>query len=155
MDKIYISPLAFTGSDSACIQAAVDEAVKTDIRVVVIPRKETPWVLEETVLLPGDVTVILDGAEVVSAGVAFQNTNADDPSTKSLGGEQYEIYIIGVNGAVLTGTGDAPQIYLSNVKGYRIAGLTFQGGDGLKLHYARYGKAQKLRFAGSACGAQK
>lgn len=152
MDKIYIPPLAFTGSDSACIQAAVDEAVKTDIRVVVIPRKETPWVLEETVLLPGDVTVILDGAEVVSAGVAFQNTNADDPSTKSLGGEQYEIYIIGVNGAVLTGTGDAPQIYLSNVKGYRIAGLTFQGGDGLKLHYARYGKAQKLRFAGSACG---
>lgn len=152
MDKIYISPLAFTGSDSACIQAAVNEAVKTDIRVVVIPKKDTPWELDQMILLPGDVTVILDGAEVVSAGVAFQNANADDLSTKALGGEQYEIYIIGVNGAALVGTGDAPQIYLSNVKGYRIAGLTFQNGGGLKLNYVRYGKVQKLRFEGSTYG---
>lgn len=152
MDKLYISPLDFAGSDSCRMQAAVNEAVKTDIRVVVIPRKDTPWVLDKTVLLPGDVTVIVNGATVESAGVAFQNTNADDPTTKALGGEQYEIYIIGTKGAVLKGTENKPQIYLSNVKGYRIAGLTFQGGAGLKLNYARYGKVQKLRFAGSAYG---
>ena len=152
MDKLYISPLDFAGSDSSRIQAAVNEAVKTDIRVVVIPRKNTPWVLEETVLLPGDVTVIVNGATVESTGVAFQNTNADDPTTKALGGEQYEIYIIGTKGAVLKGTENKPQIYLSNVKGYRIAGLIFQNGGGLKLNYARYGKVQKLRFNGSAYG---
>lgn len=152
MDKLYISPLAFAGTDSQRIQAAVNEAVKTDIRAVVIPQRETPWSLDETILLPGDVTVILDGAQVISAGIAFQNTNADDPDTKALGGEQYEIYIIGRRGAVLTATGDQPQIYLSNVKGYRIAGLTFRGGMGLKLHYARYGKVQKLSFADSAYG---
>lgn len=152
MDKIYISPLTFAGTDSQRIQAAVNEAVKTDIRVVVIPQKDTPWMLDETVLLPGDVTVILDGAAVHSAGVAFQNTNAEDPTTKALGGEQYEIYIIGTQGATLSGIGDKPQIYLSNVKGYRIAGLTFQNGGGLKLNYARYGKVQKLRFAGSTYG---
>ena len=152
MDKLYISPLEFSGSDSQRIQAAVDEAVNTDIRVVVIPWRETPWALAETIMLPGDVTVILDGAAVESAGIAFQNTNADDLTTKSLGGEQYEIYLIGRRGATLTGTGNAPQIYLSNVKGYRIAGLTFQNGGGLKLHYARYGKAQKLRFNDSGYG---
>lgn len=152
MDKIYISPLSFDGSDSARIQAAVDEAVNTDIRVVVIPQKDTPWVLDKPVLLPGDVTVVLDGATVQAAGIAFQNTNANDPSTKSLGGEQYEIYIIGRRGATLEGAADQPQIYLSNVKGYRIAGLTFRGGRGLKLHYARYGKVQKLTFANSAYG---
>ena len=151
MEKLYISPLDFAGSDSQKIQAAVLEAVKTDIRVVVIPQKETPWVLDETVLLPGDVTVIVDGATVESAGIAFQNTNADDPATKALGGEQYEIYIVGCNGATLKGA-EKPQIYLSNVKGYRIAGLTFQNGGGLKLHYARYGKVQQLRFAGSTYG---
>lgn len=152
MDKLYISPLAFEGSDYSRIQAAINEAVATDIRVVVIPKKETPWVLEQTVLLPGDVTVILNGADIHASCVAFQNANADDLSTKSLGGEQHEIYIIGRQGATLTATGDVPQIYLSNVKTYRIAGLTFAGGQGLKLHYARYGKVQKLRFTGSTYG---
>ena len=151
MEKLYISPLDFPGSDSERIQAAVNEAVKTDIRVVVIPQKDTPWALEKAIDLPGDVTVILDGATVESAGIAFQNSNAHDPATKALGGEQYEIYIIGRNGATLKGA-EKPQIYLSNVKGYRIAGLTFAGGMGLKLHYARYGKAQKLRFIGSTYG---
>ena len=152
MDKLYISPLAFEGSDSCRIQAAVNEAVATDLRVVVIPKKDTPWVLDQTVLLPGDITVILNGAAIETSCVAFQNANADDLSTKSLGGEQHEIYIIGRQGATLTATGDVPQIYLSNVKTYRIAGLTFAGGQGLKLHYARYGKVQALRFLGSTYG---
>ena len=151
MEKIYISPLEFAGSDSSRIQAAVEEAVRTDIRVVVIPKKDTPWVLDKAIDLPGDVTVILDGATVEAAGIAFQNSNAHDPSTKALGGEQYEIYIVGCNGATLKGA-EKPQIYLSNVKGYRIAGLTFAGGLGLQLNYARYGKVQKLGFAGSTYG---
>lgn len=152
MDNIYISPLAFAGSDSERIQSAVEEAVRTDIRVVVIPNKGAAWILDKPVLLPGDITVILDGATVLTDGIAFQNTNADDLSTKSLGGEQYEIYIIGLNGATVMGETDLPQIYLSNVKGYRIAGLHFFGGSGLKLHYARYGKVQKLRFENSTYG---
>lgn len=154
MNKIYISPLAFAGTDSARIQAAVDEAVRTDIRVVVIsPKPESnAWTLEETVLLPDNVTVILDTVTLRSTGIAFQNSNAADLSTKSLGGEQLDICIIGIRGATLTGSNGVPQIYLSNVKGYRIAGLTFWGGAGLKLHYARYGKVQKLCFIQSTYG---
>ena len=154
MNKIYISPLDFAGSDAQRIQAAIDEAAAKDIRVVLIPKKPdgSSWVLDKTIALPGDVTLILDGCAVESTGIAFQNSNAEDLSTKSLGGEQYEIYIIGIRGATLVGAENKPQIYLSNVKGYRIAGLTFQNGGGLKLHYARYGKVQKLRFLNSAYG---
>ena len=73
MDKIYISPLAFAGSDREKIQAAVEEAVRTDLRVIRIPQKDegAPWELDGPVLLPGDVTLILDGATVKSAGIAF------------------------------------------------------------------------------------
>jgi len=148
MDKLYISPLSFRGSDTWRIQAAVDQAAETDIRVVVIPRhpKNPYWNLERPIALPSDITVILDGAAIKSRDILFQNSNADDPSTKSLGGEQQEICLIGLGGAKLAGFGNQPQVYLSNVKNYRIAGLTFSGGRGLQLHFARYGTVQKLRF---------
>lgn len=154
MDKLYISPVDFKGSDSQRIQAAVDYAVETDIRVVVIPRhpKNLYWNLDRTIMLPSDITVILDGAGMKSQEVFFQNSNASDPSTKSLGGEQQEICLIGRRGAVLSGYSNLPQVLFSNVKNYRIAGLTFVGGRGLQLHFARYGTVQKLHFAHSKYG---
>ena len=73
MDKMYISPLAFKGTDAQRIQAAVDQAVETDIRVVVIPPKPRAvyWELDQTIRLPGDVTVILDGAAIKSRQIMF------------------------------------------------------------------------------------
>lgn len=155
MEKLFYSPVEFPGSnDTAAVQAAVNAAVATDIRVVVIPRKAdgAAWHLENTVYLPGDVTVVLDGATVRTDRIAFQNSNADDMTTKSLGGEQYQIYIVGRNDATIEAMGDEPQIYLSNVRGYRIAGLKFKGGAGVKLNFARHGKVQQLKFRGCEYG---
>ena len=155
MDKLFYSPVDFPGSsDTAAVQAAVDAAVATDIRVVVIPAKAdgSCWHLERTVYLPDEITVILDGAKVKTDRIAFQNIHADDPTTKSLGGEQHGIYIVGRNDATLEALGDEPQIFLSNVRGYRLAGLKFRGGAGVKLNYARHGKAQQLKFRDCAYG---
>ena len=149
MDKLFYSPCAFVGStDGTAIQAAVDAAVATDIRVVVIPAKAdgSAWHVEKTVYLPGDITVVLDGARLRCDRTAFINTNAEDPTTKSLGGEQYQIYIVGRNGAEIVTDYAEPQIYLSNIRGYRIAGITFRGGEGVKLNFARHGKVQNLKF---------
>jgi len=149
MEKLFYSPIEFLGSsDSAAIQAAVDAAVKTDIRVVVIPKKAdgSAWHMENTVYLPGDVTVVLDGATVKTDRIAFQNSKADDMTTKSLGGEQHQLFIVGRNGATIEAMGDEPQIYFSNVRGYRIAGITFKGGAGVVLNFARHGRVQKLKF---------
>lgn len=149
MEKLFYSPVEFLGStDDAAIQAAVNAAVATDIRVVVIPQKAdgSAWHLEKTVYLPGDITVVLDGATLNADRTAFINTNAEDPSTKSLGGEQYQIYIVGRNGATIATDYAEPQIYLSNIRGYRIAGITFRGGAGVKLNFCRHGKVQQLKF---------
>lgn len=149
MERLFYSVCEFAGSnDTAAVQAAVNAAVATDIRVVVIPQKAdgSAWHLENTVYLPGDVTVVLDGATVKTDRVAFQNTKADDMTTKCLGGEQYQIYIVGRNGATIEAMGTEPQIYLSNIRGYRIAGLKFVGGAGVVLNFARHGKVQQLKF---------
>ena len=149
MEKLFYSPCEFIGStDGAAIQAAVDAAVATDIRVVVIPAKAdgSAWHVEKTIYLPGDITVVLDGAKLQCDRTAFINTNAEDMSTKSLGGEQYQIYIVGRNGAEIATDYAEPQIYLSNIRGYRIAGITFRGGEGVKLNFTRHGKVQNLKF---------
>jgi len=155
MEKLFYSPCEFIGStDGAAIQAAVDAAVATDIRVVVIPAKAdgSAWHLEKTVYLPGDITVVLDGAKLQCDRTAFINTNAEDMTTKSLGGEQYQIYIVGRNGAQIATDYAEPQIYLSNIRGYRIAGITFRGGEGVKLNFTRFGKVQNLKFRDCAYG---
>ncbi len=149
MEKLFYSALEFAGhSDAAAIQAAVDAAVTTGIRVVVIPAKAdgSAWHLEKTVYLPGDITVVLDGTTLRTDRTAFINTHADDPSTKSLGGEQYQIYIVGRNGAEIVTDYAEPQLRLSNIRGYRIAGITFRGGAGVELNFARHGKVQHLKF---------
>ena len=153
-EKLYISPLDFAGNDAAAIQAAVDEAARTDIRAVVIPARAdgSAWQVDQTVLLPSHTTVILDGCTIRGSGAIFANSNAWREDTKSLGGEEHDLFLIGQNGARLEGTGDEPQIYLSNVKDFRIAGIVFAGGNGLKLHFARTGKVQQLQFEGSTYG---
>lgn len=155
MEKLYYSPCDFVGSsDTAAIQAAVDAAVATGIRVVVIPKKAdgSAWHLEETITFDGNITIFLDGSTIQTDRVAFMNSNALDMTTKALGGEQYQIYIVGREKATIVSDYDVPQIYLSNVRGYQIAGITFRGGAGVKLNFARHGKVQNLKFRGSTYG---
>lgn len=155
MDKLYISPLDFAcGNDAEAIQAAVNEAAAGDLRVVVIPAKAdgSAWQVDKTVLLPNFVTVLFDGCVVRGNVTLFANANAYLEDTKSLGGEGRDLFLIGRGGARLEGEGDAAQIYLSNVKDFRVAGIMFAGGAGLKLHFARIGKVQQLKFENSKNG---
>ena len=151
-EKLYFSPAEFpSADDTAAIQAAVDEAERRDIRVVSIQPKAdgSPWRLERPVRLPSYITVIVDGATVESPGILFMNANADVPASKNLGGEQHKIFLLGRHGGKLLGTGNAPQILLSNARDCRIADLTFEGGAGIALDYFRYSKVQQLKFTGS------
>ncbi len=138
MEKLYYSPLEFEGlSATQAIQAAVDAAHESDIRMVVIPAGT--WCLAEPVRLPSHTTVVLDGARVESRGTAFCNLSSQDQSTKSLGGEEHDIILLGKAGAVLAGG-----VELNNVKDFRIAGLTLEGT--VHLVHARFGRLQELIF---------
>jgi len=151
MNRMYVDAGSFAGMpDSAAIQAAVNEAARTDLRTVVIPATKQ-WQLENTVLLPDHVTVILVGCVIHSKGVAFQNANANVAAAKNLGGEQQGIRILGTqNAKIISDT--QPQLLLDNVKNYAIAGISFEGGEGICLRHARYGKVQRVRFLGCKHG---
>lgn len=151
-EKMFVTPEEFPGlSDRAAIQAAVDTAIREDIRVVRIGNKGTAWKLEQPVLLDSFVTVLLDGACVESAGIAFENSNALDPESRSLAGEQQGIHILGRNGASLIGA-DCPQVRLCNVKNSTVRGVRFVGGQGLRLEHVRYSKLRQLQFKDSLYG---
>lgn len=149
---LYFTPLDFSGNDSVAIQAAVDQAERTDVRTVLIPAKENgaSWMLDTPIQVPGDMTVILNGCTVEAKGVAFVNSGAD---TRSLGTEQHKIFLLGRHNARIVGVDtDEPQILLGNVRDCRVAGITFVGGGGLKLDFVRYSKVQMLRFENSKHG---
>lgn len=149
---LYFNPLDFAGTDAEAIQAAVDQAERTDVRTVVIPTKESgaAWVLDTAVRVPGDMTIILNGCSVEAGGVAFVNSGVD---TRSLGTEQHKMFLLGRHNARIVGVDtDEPQILLGNARDCRVAGITFVGGGGLKLDFVRYSKVQMLRFEGSKHG---
>ena len=151
MYKMYIDASGFAGlSDSAAIQAAVDEAARTDLRTVVIPGTKQ-WQLDAPILLPNHITLILKGCTIRSKTTAFMNAYAQDDTTRSLAGEQYDIRILGTEDATLICEA-APQILLDNVRNYAIRGLSFEGGEGICLRHVRFGKVQKVRFRGSLHG---
>ena len=147
MKDQYIIP-AVGENDAEAIQKAVDTAAQTDLRTVVIPNTKI-WSLDRTILLPSFVTVILDGAELHCDSVAFANANASTEA--SLATEQERIFILGTNGASIVGK-NAPQIHFQNVKEFKIRGIRFLGGEGVKLSLCRYGKAQELKFSQSLHG---
>ncbi len=99
-------------SDARSIQNAVDMAQARGINEIVIPRRnertgEELWQIDEAVLLPDDMTVWLDNCHLRLADGAFcnifRNRNAYTALGKTLDGEQKNIRIIGLGGAVLDG----------------------------------------------------
>jgi len=99
-------------TDSQTIQNAIDESHAHGIGKVVIPRinprtGEPLWVIDKVILLPSDMTVILDGCHLrLADGVReniFRNKNAWTAVGNTLEGEQHDIRIIGVGNAVLDG----------------------------------------------------
>ncbi|MBR4749191.1 MAG: hypothetical protein IK083_06445 [Abditibacteriota bacterium] len=99
-------------SDSAAIQAAVDLAAEKGLGQVVVPRTnartgKNVWDIEKCILLPSDMTVILDGCRLRMAdGVfdnMFRNSLTYTPEGNTPEGTQRNIRLIGKNGAVLDG----------------------------------------------------
>jgi len=113
MEKNYITPNdTVREDDSASIQSAVDLAASLKIGKVVIPKLNTrtgeaKWIIERTVKLPSDMTVILDGAFMMMAdGVAggfFASDNLFTERSRKLSERMHNIHIRGEGGATLDG----------------------------------------------------
>lgn len=113
----YISPNdpQYMGrDDSESIQNAIDAAEASGIRTVVIPRicdrtGRDEWIITKSILLPSDITVILDDCHLTLAdGIyenIFRNKNMYTDISLRPEGVQRGIRIIGRGGAVLDGGG--------------------------------------------------
>ena len=98
-------------SDSESIQNAVDEALKTGIGKVVIPKlnKRTGkalWEVDSAVILSSNIEIILDNAYILqkegSMDNVFRNFE-EDKIRKSYKEEQHNIIIRGTGNAVIDG----------------------------------------------------
>lgn len=100
-------PRFFAETDSKTIQNALDAAAGGTVRTVVIPRfcertAREEWVIEQTLLLPDDVTVVLDDCRLVLAENVYQNIFRNR-NMYTCGDQQHGIHIVGRGNAVLDG----------------------------------------------------
>ena len=176
MLRTYFDPNDFEeNSDSKCIQAAINEAVKCGCRRVVIPsynRRSASylWEIDESILLPSHITVELQDAHLRMAdGVfcqMFRNSNALEEIGMTPEGLQEDIVIQGVGRSILDGgvhnglrektslKDGLPHIfnnltiYLHNVKNFKISGLTVrdQRWWGITFAWAWQGVVKDIRF---------
>ena len=153
MDSINVNELRFRGAtDSETIQNAIDYAEKTGLGRVTIPRHnertgENIWIIEKTILLPSQMTVVIEDAHLrLADGVfenIFRNRNCRTPLGNTMEGEQFGINILGTGNALLDGGEhnglteqmhrDNPEkypklsinllIFFHNVRNFRIEGL--------------------------------
>ena len=112
---IYISPndAKFLGkSDSESIQNAINAAEQGPIRTVCIPRLcertgKNEWIIDKSILLPSNVTIILDDCHLtLKEGVyenIFRNKNLYTDVSLKQEGKQTGIRIIGFGNAILDG----------------------------------------------------
>ena len=98
--------------DSASIQAAVDRAAASGIGKVTVPRFNARtgrcgWTISRSILLPGDMTVVIDNATLTLADDVYENffrsANVWTEKGCTRDGELRDIRIIGVGNAVLDG----------------------------------------------------
>ncbi len=172
----HIDPNDFPAkTDSAMIQAAVDEAARTGCREVVIPAFNCRtgkylWVIEESILLPSHITVTVDNAHLRMAdGVfcqMFRNSNALEDIGMTPEGLQEDIVIQGRGRAILDGgkhnglrektslKDGFPHIfnnltiYFHNVRNFKVDNLTVrdQRWWGVTFAWAWEGIVSNLRF---------
>ena len=107
----YTDPNRYEGTDSARLQAAVDDAERRGLGMTVITRKEddplAPWELTETLLLPSDFTLVIENCTLrLADGVfcnAVSNRNCGTALGRTLEGRQKNIRILGLGNAVISG----------------------------------------------------
>ena len=95
-------------TDSERIQNAISLAKETGENTVVIPKhnertKTDRWVIEESILLPDDITLIFDGAHLFQADGVFCNMFLTENLATGQKREQKNITLTGKNGAILDG----------------------------------------------------
>lgn len=164
-------------NDSQTIQNAIDEAAKTGVNYVTIPRYNARsnsyvWEISEAILLPSDMTVLLDCAHLrLADGVfdnIFRNANCGTDLGKTLEGEQHDIRIIGIGNALLDGgnsngmceqlcrdnPGKYPSMYVNlliqmhNVRDFAVRGLNVRESRwwSMAFMYCRYGIISDCNF---------
>ncbi len=165
----------FTGDDSTRIQAAVDAAKADGCGMVRIPgynaaSGERIWNISKTILLPSDMTVILDNCHLrMAPGVLcqmFSNSNDLTEIGNTIEGEQRNIRIIGEGQAVLDGGEENAlnefssrknglpsvrnnvTIGLHNVSGFVLDNFTVrdQRWWAIRCSYADHGRISNLHF---------
>jgi hypothetical protein len=172
----YVTPNNYlqAESDSAMIQAAVDEAAKTGSEVI-IPRVNRRtgrpvWVITEAVKLPSGSFVVLDNCHLRLADHVycniFKNSNARTPLALTREGRQHDIHIVGRGNALLDGgnhnglyesnseTGGLPNIientmiHMHNVERLTIEHLRIVDHRhwGITCHYCAQGRIAHLSF---------
>lgn len=175
MIKNFYTPNDFSGSDSERIQAAIYEAKKTGADRVVIPKYNSgtdsmKWVIDKTILLPSDITIVLDNCYMVMADDTycqmFANENLFDERGRDKSNEQKNINIIGCGNAEISGGKENKLneftskkdgnphvsanvlIYLYNVRDFKIEGfrISDQRWWSILLLYARYGSVKNIDF---------
>ena len=175
MIKDFYTPNDFSGSDSERIKAAICEAKRTGADKVIIPRynRETQsakWVIDQTIPLPSDITVVLDNCYLTRADDTycqmFATENLFDENGRDMLSEQKNINIIGAGNACICGGKENKLneftserdgnphitsnvlIYLYNVRNFKIEGFRIcdQRWWAILLLYARYGSVRNLDF---------
>ena len=161
--------------DSASIQKAVDVAAERGVGRVTIPafnvRTGRPgWTLARSILLPGDMTVVIDNAHLTLADDVYANFFRSANTWTDLGrtpaGELRNIRILGVGKAVLDGgkandlnelTDDMEgrphvranvPVLMMNCRDIEVSGLVVKAHRywGLCFCHCRYGKVSDIRF---------
>ena len=178
MELIYASDKRFWGStDAETIQNAIDYAEKTGLSRVTIPRHnprtgENIWIISKTILLPSDMTVVLEDAHLrLADGVLeniFRNRNCRTEKGNTIEGEQKNIRILGSGNATLDGgkhngfveqmirenPGKYPPlsvnllVFLHNVRDFTISGLNIIESRWWSICciYCRWGRITDIDF---------
>lgn len=114
--------VAVRGSnDREALQTAVLQAKESGHDKVVI--REGEWQIDEPILVPSNIHIILDGATVVAKDVAFRNENLYSTFGCMKEGKQRNIVISGKNSAKIKGG-----ILIHNANNICIEDLAFEDG---------------------------
>lgn len=165
-------PDIISASDSRSINAAICAAHESGCNTVVIPRSNQrtgsyEWIIDESILLPDDITVILDGCTMIQAEGCycnmFRTATAFDEGRRTLENEQKNIRLLGRNGALLDGgvyNGHSEwtdkdgslinntMLLFANLRGFTVEGfkVRHQRWWGMTCHACCHGTIRNIEF---------
>lgn len=142
-DTIGITPNQFKGNDTERIQAAVNEAVRTTGKVVIPANNNNGtqiWLLDSAILLPSNITVILENCVIQLSDSCRDNMFRSDNVGVGISNPSWakNIQIIGMGDVLLKGadnpraTGDGARTLVSENQPGRVSYGSDSGREGVK-----------------------